>query len=101
MYREIVKNFFNRKNITLCKQEELIQVDYEKLLKFYQETINLKNLTLINHGDMSPEQVLSTWNQLCEEQKKIEKGEKQIPIVKNQSATSTKNDEDQPNASST
>jgi hypothetical protein len=27
----------------------------------------MKNLTLINHGDMSAEYVLSLWNNLCEE----------------------------------
>jgi len=26
----------------------------------------MKNLTIINHGDMSAEYVLSLWNNLCE-----------------------------------
>lgn len=36
IYREIIKNFFNLKNATICNQEELTNLAYEDLIQFYQ-----------------------------------------------------------------
>ncbi len=64
IYREIVRNFYNKRNATICGQEELTKLTYDDLVKFYRQTISAKNLTLINHGDMSAEYVLNIWNEL-------------------------------------
>lgn len=61
IYREIVRSFFNRNNATICDQDELIKFTYDDLLQFYTDTIKLTNLTMINHGDLSPSHVLGLW----------------------------------------
>jgi predicted Zn-dependent peptidase len=68
IYRELVKTFFNRPNATICPQEELVNFTYDHLVEFYRQTINFQNLTLINHGDMSHEYILSLWNEFSSNQ---------------------------------
>ena len=52
IYKEIIQAFFGKNKSTICGQEDLAKFTYQDLLQFYQQTITLNNLTLINHGDL-------------------------------------------------